>query len=542
MSAKTLASHISTRKPASIKRPEVGKQTLNSAGKSVFVLSKWDILDRFLILGSEQGSYYASSGKLTADHAKNVLQCIKENGKLTVDTAVSMSVSGRAAKNDPALMVLALCAAHGNDKTKAYAMKALPEVARTGTHLFNFAEFVTSQRGWGRLLKEGVARWYTEKPVDKLAMQVIKYQSRENWSHSRLIKLSHPVAGDPLRNTLFKWVRKGSEGMEKGEMTPSLIVGMELLKRATSAKTAVSLIEQYGLPREAVPTNLLNDPDVWHSLLPHMGLTAMLRNLGKMSNIGLLRDGSDATRFVLERMLNPESLRKERIHPYNVLVALTTYQRGCGLKGSSSWPVVRQIANGLNETFYASFGHVSPSNKRTLLCMDVSSSMSMSIIQDSAISAAMGSAAMVMATIRSEPVWEVMGFSHEFKKLDKITPHATLNEILEYTKRMNFGATDCSLPMEWAKKNRVEVDTFIVYTDNETNANRLPPHTSLENYRQAMGIGARMIVVAMSPSRYTIANSKDGGMLDVIGFDSAAPNLISAFSSGGFSRELPTEL
>ena len=29
-------------------------------------------------------------------------------------------------------------------------------------------------------------------------------------------------------------------------------------------------------------------PKVWEALLPHMGLTAMLRNLGKMTEVGLL--------------------------------------------------------------------------------------------------------------------------------------------------------------------------------------------------------------------------------------------------------------
>ena len=28
-------------------------------------------------------------------------------------------------------------------------------------------------------------------------------------------------------------------------------------------------------------------PEVWEALLPHMGLTAMLRNLAKMTDVGL---------------------------------------------------------------------------------------------------------------------------------------------------------------------------------------------------------------------------------------------------------------
>ena len=48
------------------------------------------------------------------------------------------------------------------------------------------------------------------------------------------------------------------------------------------------------LAREAVPTGLLNDPAIWDALLVDMPMTAMLRNLGKMSAVGLLMPAADA--------------------------------------------------------------------------------------------------------------------------------------------------------------------------------------------------------------------------------------------------------
>lgn len=40
--------------------------------------------------------------------------------------------------------------------------------------------------------------------------------------------------------------------------------------------------------REHIPTDLLNDRSVWAALLVKMPMTAMIRNLGKMSAVGLL--------------------------------------------------------------------------------------------------------------------------------------------------------------------------------------------------------------------------------------------------------------
>jgi 60 kDa SS-A/Ro ribonucleoprotein len=84
--------------------------------------------------------------------------------------------------------------------------------------------------------------------------------------------------------------------------------------------------------------------------------------------------------------------------------------------------------------------------------------------------------------------------------------------------------------MIWATKERVPVDTFVVYTDNETWAGQVHPAEALKNYRQKMGIGAKLVVVGMTSTGFTIADPQDAGMLDVVGFDTTAPNVITEFS------------
>ncbi len=68
------------------------------------------------------------------------------------------SREGRAPKNDPALFALALAAGSADEATRKAALDALPQVARTGTHLFQFATFVEGFRGWGRSLRRAVGR------------------------------------------------------------------------------------------------------------------------------------------------------------------------------------------------------------------------------------------------------------------------------------------------------------------------------------------------------------------------------------------------
>lgn len=45
-----------------------------------------------------------------------------------------------------------------------------------------------------------------------------------------------------------------------------------------------------------------------------------------------------------------------------------------------------------------------------------------------------------------------------------------------------------------------------------------------------MGIDAKLIVVGMTATKFTIANPDDPGMLDIAGFDTAAPGIMSEFA------------
>ena len=95
-----------------------------------------------------------------------------------------------------------------------------------------------------------------------------------------------------------------------------------------------------------------------------------------------------------------------------------------------------------------------------------------------------------------------------------------------------MGGTDCAQPMIYAKNKKLEVDTFIVYTDNETWAGKIHPSRALKDYRKFSGIDAKLIVCGMCSNNFTIADPNDAGMLDIAGFDSAALAVIHSFVIG----------
>src|SRR5712692_5668552 len=120
-----LKHHGTRRVPQSAALPG---QAENSAGGFAWAVDTWTRLRRFLILGSEGGSYYASEWTLTRENAQAVEQAVAEDGLRAVAEIVRVSREGRAPKNDPALFALALAAGAADEATRKAALEALPQV------------------------------------------------------------------------------------------------------------------------------------------------------------------------------------------------------------------------------------------------------------------------------------------------------------------------------------------------------------------------------------------------------------------------------
>jgi 60 kDa SS-A/Ro ribonucleoprotein len=504
-------------------------QTPNSAGGHAWAIDDWARLRRFLILGSEGGSYYATQHALTKDNAQAVMRCIASDGPRAVAEIATVSREGRAPKNDPAIFALALAAAHGDEKTRRAALDALPDVCRIGTHLFHFAAYAEQFRGWGRGLRRAVGAWYQREDVDAVAYQAVKYRQRDGWTHRDLLRLAHPEPPTPEHEALYRWI-VGKE-TNIGAL-PRIVDSYEAAQTAQTPAETVAVIEANpSVPREALNPEHLSDPAVWNALLEQgMPMTALLRNLATLSRIGLLKPMSNAERIVLEQLADEERLRKARVHPLAVLVALKTYEQGYSDRSGQTWDAAPRVVDALDAAFYAAFGNVEPTGKRTMLALDVSGSMGFSQIAGMpGITPRVGSAAMALVTAAVEPQHMFTAFATQFVGLT-ISPRQRLDDVIAQISGLPFGGTDCSLPMLAAEQNDIDIDTFAIYTDSETWAGHIHPSQALERYRQKTGIPAKLVVVGMVSNGFSIADPNDAGMLDVVGFDTATPQVISEFA------------
>jgi 60 kDa SS-A/Ro ribonucleoprotein len=306
----------------------------------------------------------------------------------------------------------------------------------------------------------------------------------------------------------------------------------------------IRLVQEYRLPHETVPNELKKSPELWEALLDSMPPGAVLRNMGRFQSLGMLSNTSEAMRKVRATLLDEERVKRARLHPLSVLVALVVYKQGHGGKGNLSWDPCGKGVDTLDELFYLSFGAVEPTGKRLCLAVDVSGSMDWGTISDwgrsgygtrhihkgeyMPITPRVAAAAMSMVTARVERDYEIVGFSHNLVHLD-VSPRQRLDDIVQYMSRVPMGGTDCALPVKMALQKKILVDAFVLYTDSETWAGSGHVVQLLQQYRQAMGVPAKLITVNMVANSCSVADPTDAGMLDVVGFDTSVPNVLSSF-------------
>ena len=500
------------------------RQIPNHAGGWAFEVDKWTLLERFLTIGTEAGTYYVGRDDLTKQNTENVQACLAEDGARTVAVLERTSSQGRAVKQDYGIYVLALALATDDQATRQAAYAAIPCVCRTASSLFQLFSYLRGRRGSSRGLKSAVARWYEDRSVDDLAYQLVKYRQRHDWTHRDLLRLSHPKPNG--KANLYRW----AVGKEVEGELPAVVRDFLAAEKATGDER-IALAKR--LPREALPTKWLKEPAILEALLygegagKGMPLTALIRNLGNLSRYGILTPRSDAARYVVGELLNETRIRKARVHPISLLIAEKVYGAGHGLQeGGGTWTPVEAVRTALGEAFLKALGNVEPSGKPLLVAVDVSGSMRTAFVQDVPnLSAAEVALAMAYVYVRTEPKVTLTTFNTGIQEY-QIDPDSSFDRFRSVV-QIAGGGTNISLPYLYASQKRAEFDAFVTFTDNETWAGGSQhPHEAWNAYRLNHR-RSRTIIASTTATNLTAV--RDDSVLQVSGFDAATPQVIAAY-------------
>lgn len=533
--------HFTTTTPQSMPIPE-SNQIRNRAGGWVFPVTDEIQAERFLILGTSDGSYYADARELTREAATCIERLLEDDkGIWLVDKIVEVSDSGRAPKNDQAIFALAMALKLGDLETRRAAATAMPKVCRTATHMAQFAEAVkvfteihvtngtTQHYSWNPVVKRAFQNWLDSKTDDQLAYQLVKYRQREGWTMRDVLRRAKPSGHDLVRHSLYAWAtgKRSLAGVQ-----PQIINAFEAVQNAEHAAEVVGYIQRYNLPWEAVPSKWAKNLDVQAALLEHMPIGATIRNLGRLSSIGLLVPGSDAERKVVDRIANRNAIQRGRIHPMNLYLATEVYRVGRGLRGHLTWTPAPKVIDALGEGFFQSFDSVQPTGKNILVAVDTSGSMrGTNVMGIPGFSATEAAFAMAFVTLRNEPNAQGLLFNTHVREFD-LRDVETLEQLQTRGRSLHqsfTGGTDCAAPIIHATQSMPNIDAFCIYTDMETWAGTIHPVEAQSQYRQRWGQPTKMVDVAFVANAYDLTQVDDAETLAVVGMDDNVPSLVADF-------------
>ncbi len=549
MTRDPLAAVSTVATPQTQRIPGRTDQVRNAAGGYVFAKDTWTKVEDFILLGTTGGTYYVGETELTEQNVDVLFAAIAEDGPRVVDliTEISTARPPRAPKQRAALFALAACYAKGDAGTRQAAKVALPRVARTTDHLAQFFGYYKNLGGKatargtapvvGRSLRTALGSWFLSGEPDAVAFRACKARQRKTPAGERfdlrdVLRIAHPVADSEQRKTLFGWIAGNVDDDQARAVLPA-VDRFLTAKAVTSAKEAIRVVTELRVPWEFLPDSVLGEASVWEALVDTVGMTALIRNLARMTRLGALTPMGDATRRAVARLTDADALSKARIHPMDAWLALRVYASGWAQPNprvtAHVWVPVPAILDALEETYELSFGGVEPSGKRLLIAVDSSASMCQQV---HAGGSPLGSAyevgcamAVMLARIERGNV-HVIDVDTAVRK-SKVTRRTNLREIASW--QPSGGGTDLSLPFTWAAEKRLDVDGIICFTDNETWAGSSHPTQALDAYRRAVNGNVRVMIASMLPAGYTIGDPGDDAVLNVAGLDASLPMLVNGF-------------
>ncbi|NEO97256.1 MAG: TROVE domain-containing protein [Symploca sp. SIO2E9] len=516
-------------------QPIPGREQEMIQGRSagfMFNAGTWKLLRRCLLVGTAQSTYYAGKRELTKDFAEVLRKAIAKDPKRVAHEILYAS-DGRAINNSAPIFALVLLSMGEKPAAKAAFEEIFGQVVRTGSHFYEWLNYTKALRGFGKVVREAGKNWLSREDARGLAYQLLKYQQRHGFSHRDALRLFHVKPPSAEHQQLFEWVVKGWQELPTEIPTPALtqIWWYEWLKR-NPEQTNQAIAKGHLTHEMAAPVGKMNK-QAWQLLFNEMPIGAMLRNLGSLTQLGVLRADAPENLKRVQAILNSKKcLRQGRIHPIDVLKALKTYQSGGRLgRSQKTWQPVAPIVEILEKAVELSFEVVEPTGKVFLHAVDISGSMSYGVVDSVGLSCCEIATTMALVTAKAEKNYMIGGFSTQFRNLG-ITGKDSFSSAISKASNQNFGGTDASIAYDWMIRHRFKADVVCFWTDSESWAGRRHPSEALAEYRQKVNPKLKAVYVTLTPYCITLVDPQDPLSWDFAGFDPGVPRLIQMLATG----------
>lgn len=531
----------------------------NSCGSKVFKVDDHVFLDRFLIMGAQTGSI-GRNNRIVKESAEAFLALINQDAGKVITRVYELNKMKRVFVKDPSLLVLAFAMSqvyNKNPDLRRLASDTAATICKTPYELTRFIELSKEVAGHkGYLLVQTIAKWFNNKPAKDLAYQGVKYRSRNGWNARDLLKIGHPTpTGDDESSVMAYLIDPALPKAELARERFPIIKDYEdaMSLKPTQVNELLAIIQNNsGITWEMIPTEFLNDINVWSAFLPNLNFNALVRNISRFAANGFFKN-QVFKEACIAKLLDKDAALKSGMHPFKIFLGQYVYSLGRGK--SSTWSVDKDVLRVMEIAFINSVTGLRPTGKKVLVGVDVSASMTW---EGSRMMGGEGPCAREFAAVFAYLLAtackfidiEVGAFTSFPQGVKPIRPNdaikgtdptigfTTLNiqwykgptALTKSTQGLPAGSTNCSAPIEYAIRNNMIVDSFVIITDNDINQGRHVAQ-AMADYRNKFNPNASMVVVTTQVCNYSVADPKDHLMLDVVGVDASGPEIVLDFIS-----------
>lgn len=415
--------------------------TVNHAGAGAYDYIAAHKLAQYAATGCLSNTFYAGA----EEQLDTVLQlALQLEPQFVAKAAVYARKKGHM-KDVPALLLAAL-----STTSTELLQKTFPHVVDNGRMLRNFVQIMRSgvvgRKSLGSVPKGLVRKWLDTASERAL----IDASVGTSPSLRDVVRLVHPKPADATREAFYGW----------------LLGKPHLFERLPQALQALKLFE-LDRSREVpdVPFQMLTalnlDAQGWAQVALRGGWHMLRMNLNTFARHGvfLLPHVTDA---IAERLSNREAIKRARVLPYQLLIAHSTI-------GPKVPGIVREA---LETAMEIALENVPSFRGRVVICPDVSGSMAAPITgkrgtATSAVRCIDVAALIAAAVMRANPDTTVLPFA-EVVRETRLNPHAKVMTNAERLASMGGGGTNCSAPLEWLWRHRVQAELVILVSDNQS--------------------------------------------------------------------------
>lgn len=508
-------------------------QEANHGGGFSYIITPLDRLTRILILGSEKTYYQADEEQNVLEHIEAMREIITNdfhNAVMVINSlnTVTEGRPSRVVRKSGSIFALAVAATIADDKSKQDIVRnvlSFRRVVSTLRQMYDFVYNISVINGGGKVklkkwIRFAIAEWLNG--MKNPAQQIVKYRSAsyegQKITAKDLIRLTHPKPQSEVHDAVFAYATSDKE--------PSLeyIREFEILQSSKDHQEIIAILNNgAGHTWEEVPntwfteTHKVERSAIWKVLSGQMGSTALIRNIRRFQEYGLLDwDKPSPVRENIEKAL--ENVVRDRVHPIQVFQ---------GLQVASN----QRLQHALNDGMQRAFGQFKVLEQNILVGVDVSGSMALGEVVGMKGCAPIDAEAFMLTAMMHQFVnYEVMAFSDTLTKVN-VTKGDKYDAVQRELRNRKFSDTSIGLLIDYAIKNRTKVDLFVVMTDNEVNAGSNSA-LLLERYRRDVNTNAKVVVIGFTATRFSAFNSDVPGVLNIAGLDAATMQLIADFAEG----------